>query len=76
MLGRDMSFTLAALNPCAETRTGSKSVFPLADDPPPAPLKGLPVVWERSSIKGVMPGGRHRTCLRQASHGCALYMAA
>lgn len=48
MLGCDMSFTLAALNPCAETRTGSKSVPPppLADDPP-APLKGLPVVWEK-----------------------------
>lgn len=46
MLGCDMSFTLAALNPRAETRTGSKSVFPLADDPS-APLKSLPVVREK-----------------------------
>lgn len=34
MLGCDMSFTLAALNPAsAETRAGSKSLFFLEDDP-------------------------------------------
>lgn len=66
MVGCDMSFTLAALNPIQ--RHGQAVNQCSSSQMILRPVKSVPVVWEKLH-KGFMPCKRQRTCLHQASHG-------